>query len=762
MVFEFGAWRYNAEKSEIQHESIVRELEPLIEKLLNYFIANSNKIVSRQELIDNVWQHAYVDDNSINRAISELRKQLKLPDSNHIYIKTHYRKGYSLTYVPVEIQASTNINQTKTIKSNSRSASSDNVSNDNAINDSANAPTTNNIDEVNIQQDNVSQGTEQLDTQQIATQKPDTQNSSETKSVDTVKLNIKAIAVAIVVLVAFYFVYSSYSSFESAENLASNQVAGNDGVQKEKSIERDIEISSFPASWLIGGESRPIVSPDSSLFSYLNKSDEGIKSFVGSLLDNTNTQLEYKNSDIYVISWQVGSSKLIAYVRDLKAATCHIGLFDASAFPTIDFVKHLMPCPEKPFYKMELDKLGQNLYYSLKGDNATDLLVWDIEAQQSRMFLSSNDLYKGILQFGIAPDGKTMFYLKEEHTKPTNVYIYDFQSKESKKVFEFPKFTLLKNVNWYTDSNSLIWPSDTGLTTLDLDSGLTTHLNITNGEPINNLSPINKTQALTVSRAESKSSIAIYDMALNLIEDRKFQADGQSFFPRFFNDQLMFVSNRSGAYQYWLAGEELSQITSYDKEYSKIIYPPRIANDGSFYLLQAEYELYLVEAETGVKRKIEYKDEHFINSSAIGPDKRKIYTVISVNEKTQIWEYDLISNNIKMLVPANATHMLNDPSGNVYYTTGSRLVGLTNSVDIEINADINIYHSLMSLSNRYFYVYDRKNAQLVQTELTTGETSYIDMPDKKIVGFAVNNDDTQMAITTASQTDTQIKRTSWN
>ncbi len=731
MVFEIGAWRYNAEKSEIQCGSIVRELEPLIEKLLNYFIANSNKIVSRQELIDNVWQHAYVDDNSINRAISELRKQLKLPDSNHIYIKTHYRKGYSLTYVPVEVPANT---YTKTDKNSHTDNNSNTDSNKDSETSTDTSVKTDNVDELN--------------------------EGSFSKEAGSIKLNIKTIIVAIVLVLAFYVAYTSFSSVSFNSDAASNQTSSSDNLNQSKSTERDIEVNSLPASWLIGAESRPLVSPDSSLFSYINTSDEGTKSFVGSLLDNTTTQLEYKSSDIYVISWQVESFNLIAYVRDKQASTCHIGLFDASAFPTVEFVKNLMPCPKKPFYKMELDKQGQNLYYSLKGDNATDLLVWDIEAQQSRMFLSSNDLYKGILQFGISPDGETMFYLKEEHTKPTNVYIYDFQSKESKKVFEFPKFTILKNVSWYTDSNSLIWPSDSGLTTLELDTGLITYLNITNGEPINNLSPINKTQALTVSRPESKSSISIYDMALNLIEDRKFQADGQSFFPRFFNDQLMFVSNRSGAYQYWLAGDELSQISSYDKEYSKIIYPPRIANDGSFYLLQAEYELYLVEAGTGVKRKIEYKDEHFINSSAIGPDKRKIYTVISVNEKTQIWEYDLITNNIKMLIPANATHMLNDPSGNVYYTTGSRLVGLTNSVDIEIKANINIYHSLMSLSNRYFYVYDRKNAQLVRTELTTGETTYIDMPHK-IVGFAVNKDDTQIAITTASQTDTQINRTSW-
>lgn len=748
MVFEIGAWRYNAEKSEIQSGGIVRELEPLIEKLLNYFISNSNKIVSRQELIDNVWQHAYVDDNSINRAISELRKQLKLPDSNHIYIKTHYRKGYSLTYAPVEIQASTNSIHTNSFHTNSSNTTNGNPTSANTNNSALNENgSSNSIEEADRQSDSLSKDPQD---------KPDTNKGVPTKQ------NSKAlIAVAVFVLLAVsYLAYESFLSASSSGKDTNGQSNTTNDVNNDNSIERDIEINSLPASWLIGAESRPTVSPDGSMFSYLNKSDEGTKSFVGSLVDNTNTQLEYENFDIYVISWQVESSNLIAYVRDGKASTCHIGLFDAGGFPSVEFVKNLMPCPLKPFYKMELDKLGQNLYYSSKGDNATDLLLWDIEAQQSRMFLSSNDLYKGIRQFGISPDGNKMFYLKEEHTKPTNVYIYDFQSKESKKVFEFPKFTILKNVNWYTDSNSLIWPSDSGLTTLDLDTALTTHLNITNGEPINNLSPINKTQALTVSRAESKSSISIYDMALNLIEDRKFQADGQSFFPRFFNDQLMFVSNRSGSYQYWLAGEELSQITTYDKEYSRIIYPPRIANDGSFYLLQAEYELYLVEADTGVKRKIEYKDEHFINSAAIGPDKRKIYTVISVNEKTQVWEYDLISNNIKMLIPANAIHMLNDPSGNVYYTTGTKLVGLNTSVDLEIEADINIYHSLMSLSNRYFYVYDRKNAQLVRTELTTGETSYIDMP-QKIVGFAVNKDDTQIAITTATQTDTQINRTSW-
>jgi DNA-binding winged helix-turn-helix (wHTH) protein len=84
------------------NDKIERELEPLLFKMLLYFIEHHERIVTRQELSDEVWQQAYVDDNAINRAISELRKALKSDKQRTQALKTHYRTGYSFS-LDVEI-----------------------------------------------------------------------------------------------------------------------------------------------------------------------------------------------------------------------------------------------------------------------------------------------------------------------------------------------------------------------------------------------------------------------------------------------------------------------------------------------------------------------------------------------------------------------------------------------------------------------------------------------------------------------------------
>jgi DNA-binding winged helix-turn-helix (wHTH) protein len=92
---KFGNWNLSPKHQTISDGKIQRELEPLIYSLLIYFIQNSDKIITRQELVNDVWKQTYVDDNAINRAMSELRKSLKSELQRGQVIKTHYRKGYS-------------------------------------------------------------------------------------------------------------------------------------------------------------------------------------------------------------------------------------------------------------------------------------------------------------------------------------------------------------------------------------------------------------------------------------------------------------------------------------------------------------------------------------------------------------------------------------------------------------------------------------------------------------------------------------------
>ena len=93
----FGHWKLSPKYQTITDGNILRELEPLLFSLLTYFIKHNDRIISRQELVDEVWKQAYVDDNAINRAMSELRKVLKSEKQRSQIIKTHYRKGYSFS-----------------------------------------------------------------------------------------------------------------------------------------------------------------------------------------------------------------------------------------------------------------------------------------------------------------------------------------------------------------------------------------------------------------------------------------------------------------------------------------------------------------------------------------------------------------------------------------------------------------------------------------------------------------------------------------
>ncbi|MFY8299275.1 winged helix-turn-helix domain-containing protein [Pseudoalteromonas sp. SS15] len=92
---KFADWLLLTRSCSLVSDGTTQELTPLNYKILCYFILNPNRIVSRDEFISSVWENHYVDDNAINKAISDLRRILKSSDSAQILIKTHYKKGYS-------------------------------------------------------------------------------------------------------------------------------------------------------------------------------------------------------------------------------------------------------------------------------------------------------------------------------------------------------------------------------------------------------------------------------------------------------------------------------------------------------------------------------------------------------------------------------------------------------------------------------------------------------------------------------------------
>ncbi len=97
--FTVGEWRVLPQLNRIRRsgQNEERQLEPRLIKLLCFLAANEERVLSREKLVQELWPRVVVNENSLTRAISELRKQLQSTDSLvSNYIETIPKRGYRL------------------------------------------------------------------------------------------------------------------------------------------------------------------------------------------------------------------------------------------------------------------------------------------------------------------------------------------------------------------------------------------------------------------------------------------------------------------------------------------------------------------------------------------------------------------------------------------------------------------------------------------------------------------------------------------
>ena len=92
--FEFAEFRLALDTQSLSKSERLISLEPKIFSLLHYFCLNANRAISRDELIESVWQGRVVSHAAINRAVGELRKAIEVDASSPEFIQTVSKVGY--------------------------------------------------------------------------------------------------------------------------------------------------------------------------------------------------------------------------------------------------------------------------------------------------------------------------------------------------------------------------------------------------------------------------------------------------------------------------------------------------------------------------------------------------------------------------------------------------------------------------------------------------------------------------------------------
>jgi DNA-binding winged helix-turn-helix (wHTH) protein len=103
-IFRFGEFQIDSLTRTLRREEELVILNRRAFDVLLYFVQNPGKVLTRDELLKNVWAESFVDENSLAQSISALRRALEEKPGDNSYIVTLPGRGYQFV-APVQAGA---------------------------------------------------------------------------------------------------------------------------------------------------------------------------------------------------------------------------------------------------------------------------------------------------------------------------------------------------------------------------------------------------------------------------------------------------------------------------------------------------------------------------------------------------------------------------------------------------------------------------------------------------------------------------------
>jgi DNA-binding winged helix-turn-helix (wHTH) protein/Tol biopolymer transport system component len=122
-IFQFGKFQIDALARTLRREETIVKLNSRAFDVLLYLVQNPGKVLTRDELLKNVWQDAFVDESSLPQTVSLLRRALEETPGDNSYIVTIPGRGYQFVSA-VQVVASEDGNTLPDVATAGRSNSS--------------------------------------------------------------------------------------------------------------------------------------------------------------------------------------------------------------------------------------------------------------------------------------------------------------------------------------------------------------------------------------------------------------------------------------------------------------------------------------------------------------------------------------------------------------------------------------------------------------------------------------------------------------
>src|SRR5260221_10572305 len=93
--YNFGPFQVDVARRTLLRDGQPAQLSPKVFDTLLELIARAGEVIAKEDLLAAVWPDATVEENSLARNISSLRKALGESASDHQYVVTVPGRGYS-------------------------------------------------------------------------------------------------------------------------------------------------------------------------------------------------------------------------------------------------------------------------------------------------------------------------------------------------------------------------------------------------------------------------------------------------------------------------------------------------------------------------------------------------------------------------------------------------------------------------------------------------------------------------------------------
>ena len=712
MNYQIGPWQFISNRCVVTSNHLERELDPLLVKLLLHFIDKPQQIVSRQELIESVWQQSFVDDNAINRAISELRKQLAHPIEKAPLLKTHYRKGYSLTVIPERLTQANVLKEPVNILPDSPGISAKN--------------------------------------EEIAT--ATTSQPVQKKNSKNFLIYSLLVIICLCSLVWFGLFFINAPSSEKIKQITVNKVA---------------------STWNIGSEVHPEMSSDKQYLAYTNVEPENdiMHAFVKRLSDQREVEITYPGFQVSILSWQLNQHAVLIQATNLKQQQCEMVLVDLSQFPIVGEATLIKKCDLRYTGYAQVDENSEYIYYTeyKNEQDGSGLYKFDLELQKESIVIPPPGVMYGVIMPRLSSSGNKIAYILSQKGQPFSVFSYDFSTRETKRLFKANKSIISFAFDWLADDKGVIVFEDSDLSTIVFDENNIIKRTLT-------VTPAISPYYIAVQSANSLFYSANKTQTFSLIKATSLFNDVPEYEALYKSDEddyhivevinekgpaHIFVSERSGSSQLWLSQNGLTKQLSnftYEGKSTFAIGGLRVSSKQDRVLLRVNSDIAFFDVMSNKLYTIaEFKGRKILNYVWSKDNESIIYLERSGSENL-FAQFNLLTRDTTILEDIKANKLISGADGTNYAITNNQLIKLSNKQSWELPKDAR-QAQLFAINGNYLY-YSDTISRVARLNLEDKTVKDVHVDFKPIAFFISDNN--QIFFTESKYKDMQIIQISWN